>query len=183
MPKTILMTLAVALLAVPALAAKPAKDISSPPVAAVQKLLDCRAIQAADARLACYDAGAGTLSAAIASKDIVVADRAQIRNARRSLFGLTLPSFNLFGNGDEADDKEDREAFAELNSTIASARRRGDRNWIIILEDGAKWVQTDSRDFIRDPDRGMKIRIRRAAMGSYLANVQGQTAVRVMRQN
>lgn len=183
MSNTIVLSIAAALLATPALAAAADKNAANPPVEAVQKLLDCRSIEAAEARLACYDAGASTLSAAIERKDVVVADRAQIRKARRSLFGLTLPSFNLFGRGEEEDDKEDREAFAELNSTIKSARKRADRNWVFILEDGAKWVQTDTKNIPRDPRGGMKIRIRRAAVGSFLANVDGQIAVRVQREN
>jgi len=146
----------------------------------MQQLLDCRAKTDNGTRLACYDAQVGGLSAAIERKDVVVADRAQIKAAKRSLFGLALPDFNLFGSGD---DKRDREEFAELQSTIVQARKRGDRNWVLVLEGDAKWVQTDSREFIRDPLPGMKIRIKRAAMGSYLANIEGQTAVRVHREN
>lgn len=178
-----LLVAALATAAVTDAPARAAKVVPAPPVEVVQKLLDCRSITTADARLACFDNNVQSLGAAIDRSDIVVADRAQIRKARRSLFGLFLPSFNLFGNSSETDEREDREAFAELSSTIASARLRDGRNWTIILEDGAKWVQTDSRGFVRDPAPGMPIRIRRAAMGSFLANVGNQTAVRVERVN
>jgi hypothetical protein len=174
------------LLAVAAVTAAPAiakPAMPSAPPATVQRLLDCRKIADGAARLACFDAESGTISAAIERKDLVVADREQIRTARRSLFGLTLPSFNLFGRDDDDTNKEDRAEFAELNSTITQARKRADRNWIFILEDGAKWVQIDARDIPRDPRAGMKIRIKRAAVGSFLANVDGQIAVRVHREN
>ena len=157
-----------------------AAEAPQAPPAAMQQLLDCRAKTDNAARLACYDAQVGSLSAAIESKEVVVADRAQIKAAKRSLFGLALPDFNLFGSGD---DKKDREEFSEIKSTILQARQRGDRNWILILEGNAKWVQTDAHDFIRDPRPGMPILIKRAAMGSYLANIAGQTAVRVHREN
>lgn len=152
-------------------------------VEAIQKLLECRSITEAGARLACFDKGTLALDTALERRDIVVADRAQIRTARRSLFGLTLPSFNLFGKGDNEDDKEDQASFAQLESTIRSAYERGDSKWVLVLEDGAKWLQTDTRDFVVDPRAGMKIVIKRAAMGSYLANVAGQTAIRVHREN
>ena len=161
-----------------------AKDaLPSAPPAAIQRMLDCRKIADGTARLACFDAEAGTVGAAIERKDLVVADREQIRTARRSLFGLSLPSFNLFGRGDDENAKEDRAEFAELTATITSTRKRPDRNWVFILEDGAKWVQTDTRDIPRDPRPGMKIHIKRAAVGSFLANIDGQIAVRVHREN
>lgn len=174
------LTLFAAVAATPAFA----KDaMPSAPPAAIQRMLDCRKIADSTARLACFDAEAGTVGAAIERKDLVVADREQIRTARRSLFGLSLPSFNLFGRNDDDNSKEDRAEFAELNSTITQAHKRADRNWVFVLEDGAKWAQTDTRDIPRDPRPGMKVRIKRAAVGSFLANIDGQIAVRVHREN
>ena len=108
----------------------------------------------------------------------MVVDRAQIRTARRSLFGLTLPRLNIFGNGDSEDD----EAFTTLETTIDGVFRARPGNWGVILKDGARWVQIDSRS-IRAPRPGQPIRIRQAAMGSYLANINNQTAVRMRREN
>lgn len=166
----------IALLASPG-AAAPAEA----PPAIFQKLLDCRAITASSERLACFDAQVATIDTAVGKKELVIADQAQLRKARRSLFGLTLPRLGLFGGGD--DDKQDEAEFAELETTIVSARKRPDRNWAFVLEDGARWVQTDTRNIPSDPKPGQPIRIRRAAMGSYLANVNKQIAVRVRREN
>lgn len=146
---------------------------------AFTKLLACRSVTDAKARLACYDERVAAMEAAAARNELVVADRAQIRKARRSLFGLTLPRLDIFGGGDE---EREGEAFSEIESTISRAYLSGDR-WNLILDDGAHWVQVDSRAPRRTPRPGQKIRIRRAALGSFFANIDGQTAIRMRRQN
>lgn len=177
--RIVLRTLTLTLLSTAAGAAAAAEA----PPAIFQKLLDCRAISASAERLACFDAQVATIDGAVGRKELVIADQAQLRKARRSLFGLTLPRLSLFGGGDDNDNKQEEAEFAELESTIASTRKRPDRNWVFVLEDGAKWVQTDTRTIPSDPKPGQPIRIRRAAMGSFLANVNKQIAVRVRREN
>jgi hypothetical protein len=169
------------LLAAPAFAAdQPAPP--PPPPAVVQKLLDCRSLADAAQRLACLDAGVAALAGAVESRDVVVADKEQVRKARRSLFGITLPSFNLFGAGkDEAEDTDEQGALKQIEATITSARPGPSGNWRFVLDDESRWVQTDGRTFARDPRTGMTIRIRRAAAGTFFANVDGQVAVRVRR--
>lgn len=167
-------------IATPAAAQKPPQA----PPAVVQKLLDCRSLTDATQRLACLDAGVAALAGAVERRDVVMADKEQVKQARRSLFGITLPSFNLFGDGN--DDKarsDERGVINEIESTLAGARPGPGNNWRLVLEDGSVWVQTDARVMPRDPRSGMKIKIRRAAMGSFLANVDGQIAVRVRRIN
>lgn len=146
-----------------------------------KKLIDCRAIAESAARLACYDERVAALDAAEAKQDVVVVDRGQIRKARRSLFGLTLPRLGIFGGGREEEAEE--EGFSQIDSTIQSARRNRDGKWVLVLDDGARWVQVDSRSLLPDPAAGQPIRIRRAALGSYLANVGKQTAIRMRREN
>ena len=174
--------LSLLLIAAPAAAADKPKEA---PPAVVQKLLDCRALTDSTARLACLDAGVAALAGAVENRDVLMADKDQVKKARRSLFGLTLPSFNLFGTDkDEADrgeKKDERGALSEIEATITSARPSRTAGWRIALDDGSVWVQTDNMSFRHDPRAGMKVRIRRAAMGSFLANIDGQTAVRVRR--
>ena len=168
-----------ALLALPAAAADKPKD---PPPAVVQKLLDCRALTDAAQRLACLDAGVAALAGAVERNDVVVADKEQLKKARRSLFGITLPSFNLFGSGkDDDEDTDELGALKQIEATIKSARPLPGGNWRFVLDDDSRWVQTDSRPLPRDPRAGMPIRIRRAAVGTFFANVDGQVAVRVRR--
>ena len=167
------------------LAAAPARAADPPPApppAVLQKLLDCRSIADAGQRLACLDAGVGALAAAVEKRDVLVADREQVKKARRGLFGITLPSFNLFGASKDADEDTDEQgALKQIEATITAARPGSGGNWRFVLDDESVWVQTDGRAFPRDPRAGMKIRIRRAAVGTFFANVDGQIAVRVRR--
>src|SRR5947207_2646907 len=67
----------------------------------VQQLLSCRSIADSAQRLACYDRQANVMSQAIASKDLVVIDKARATAVKRSLFGFSIPNFGgLFGAGD-----------------------------------------------------------------------------------
>jgi hypothetical protein len=171
-----------------ALAAAPALAADPPPAppAVVKSLLDCRAITDTAQRLACLDAGVAALAGAVERRDVLVADRAAVKQARRGLFGLTVPGAGLLDAGKagevSADEKSDeRGALAEITATITAARAGRDGRWRFALDDGSRWLQTDGEAFRHDPRAGMAMRIRRAAMGSFLANVDGQSAIRVKR--
>lgn len=149
--------------------------LEAPPATFV-RAMQCRTVADPQERLACYDREVAALAEAERTSQIRVVDRQQIRRARRSLFGITLPDLNIFG-GDED------EGSSEINTTIRSATQTADRRWLFVLEDGARWLQLDNIRITPDPRPGHTIRIRRAAMGSFLANVNRQRAVRVRRQN
>jgi hypothetical protein len=142
--------------AVPALA----QEANQQRPEALTRVLGCRALQSAEERLACYDREVAAFENAEATNQLVVMDRQQVRRTRRTLFGLTLPDLGVFG--DNNDDPE--EVVAELQTTIRSAAQNANSKWVLILEDGARWVQIDTRNLGRDPRAGMPIRIRRAAM-------------------
>ena len=144
---------------------------------ALTRVLDCRAMQSDAERLACYDREVTALQQAEEARELVVLDRQQVRRTRRTLFGLTLPNLGLLG-----DDSPDQEGVTEIQSTLRSAFQNPYGKWILTLEDGARWIQLDGREFGREPRAGHPIRIRRAAMGSYLANIDNQTAIRVRRE-
>jgi hypothetical protein len=139
------------------------------------QVIACRALQSAEERLACYDRTVAALDAAEASRELVVMDRSQVRRTRRTLFGLALPDLGLFG------DDNNEEGVSELQSTLRGVSQTPYGKWVLTLEDGARWIQIDTRNLPRDPRSGHPIRIRRAAMGSYLANIDGQNAIRVRR--
>lgn len=140
------------------------------------RVVQCRAIADAAARLACFDREVAAMDDAQTSGQLVAMDRQQVRRTRRSLFGLGLPDLGIFG-----DDNEEEES--RIESTVRSASRDANGKWIIVLADGARWGQIDSRELTLDPRPGQPIRIRRAALGSYLANVNNQVAIRVRRLN
>jgi hypothetical protein len=142
------------------------------------RVLGCRAIEAAEARLACYDREVAAFETAESSRQIVVMDRQEVRRTRRTLFGLPLPDLGIFG--DATPDEE--EGVSEITSTVRSATRNQNGQWVIVLEDGARWIQTDTRGPRRTVNAGMPIRIRRATMGSYMANVGEQSGIRVRRE-
>jgi hypothetical protein len=149
--------------------------------AALAPLLECRRITEATARLACFDSQSATLDAATSKREVVVIDAAEARRVKRSLFGFNVPKLNLLGrdNDSEQEEAEDNELEARIQRTY----QRSDARWVFLLDDGAMWVQTDSIVFRAEPKAGDVIRIRRAAMGSYLAKVNKQLAVRVRREN
>lgn len=161
-----------ALTAVPA-AAKDKAPAPSPPV--YQAVVDCRAIDDASERLACFDRTVGEMAKAGEAKELVVIDRATMRETRKGLFGFNLPKLKLFGGGDE----DARDEVKEIDSTITGLRSAKDGLPIYTIEDGARWKQTDGRNVF--PRIGQKIKIKRAALGSYVASIDGRAGVRVMR--
>ena len=142
--------------------------------AILQSLLDCRGLGDDAARLACYDQAAGAMDQAEAKGDIVVVDREQARSVRRQTFGFTMPSMALFERG---------VAPEEMNNITGVAKRayQADGKWVVELEDGAVWQQTDTEVVGRRPRTGTKVEIRKASLGSYFMNLDGQRAVRAKR--
>jgi hypothetical protein len=158
-------------------AAASAQPIAQQRPALLNSLAACRALAEAAARLACFDRAAAAIDEAEKRKDLVVVDRDQLRKTRRTLFGLTLPNLSVFG-----DDSPDEDGVQRIETTIKNLTQNGLGKWVFTLADQAGvWEQTDSRNLAIDPRPGHRIKIRRAALGSYLANVQDQTAIRVRR--
>ena len=164
-------------LAVVAAAPAVAKDKDKPaaPPAVYQAVVDCRALGDAAQRLACFDRTVGEMAKAGEAKDLGVLDRATMRETRKGLFGFNLPKLKLFGGGDD----DDKDEITQIDSTIAGIRTANDGMPVFTLADGAKWKQTEGRNVF--PKVGDAIRIKRATLGSYMANVDKRSAVRVMR--
>ena len=164
-------------LAVVAAAPAVAKDKDKPaaPPAVYQAVVDCRALGDAGQRLACFDRTVGEMAKAGEAKDLVVLDRETMRETRKGLFGFNLPKLKLFGGGDD----DDKDEITQIDSTIAGIRTANDGMPVFTLADGAKWKQTEGRNVF--PKVGDAIRIKRATLGSYMANVDKRSAVRVMR--
>lgn len=160
--------------AVPAGASAQPKPPEAPP-AAFARAVQCRAITNAEERLACYDREVAALEQAQRSNEIRVVDRQQVRRTRRTLFGLALPDLDIFGGDD------DGEGVSEIQTTIRNVQQDASGKYSFTLADGARWRQIDSLNLNVEPRPGHAIRIRRAAMGSYLANIGKQRAIRVRR--
>jgi len=140
-----------------------------------QGLMDCKGKSDPAERLACYDAAVGAMDVAEKKGDIVVVDREQAKAVRRQAFGFTLPSLAMFEKGESPEELDKVALKAER------AYRGGDGKWVLELEGGAVWAQTDNEALFREPKSGSKVEIRKASMGSYFMNVDGQRAVRARR--
>lgn len=151
------------------------------PSAAFVKLLQCRGETDEKSRLACFDREVEAIEAARIRQDIVIVDKTEVSKARKSLFGLNLPDLGLFGGG-QSDESDKEEGVGFIDTTIASARQSTDGKWIIVLPDGARWMQTEYQ-MVRTPKPGDTVRIKRGALGSFMANINGRPAIRVKRLN
>lgn len=141
------------------------------------RLIDCRTITDGSQRLACYDAAASAFDSAEKQGDVVVIDREQVSVARRQLFGFQLPSMpDLLQRGARPDTLD------AIETTLTRAGQYGDGKWTFNLADGSTWRQIDSEPVRFQNRSGQSVRVRRAAMGSFLLTVDGSRAVRVRRQ-
>ena len=158
-----------AAISAPALANDKNQDLPTP--VTFQAVLDCKPIADQSARLACYDQKVAALTIEVRDHQLVIVDRETMREARRGLFGLSLPRLKLFG--------AEGEVIKEIESTIKAVRSSSDGMPIFVLTDDSRWEQTDGRHIY--PEDGDKIRIFRAALGSFMASVNKQQSVRVVR--
>src|SRR5690606_30656037 len=158
-------------------AASPARAADPPGqrAAAFEALMACRE-EAEDAkRLACYDAAAGRMGEAEKSGDIVVVDRAQAEATRREAFGFNIPGLSVFDRGERSKPLE------SVSDVVAQARQGPDGKWLVELEGGAAWQQTDAAFLSKRPKAGSKAEIRKAPVGGFFLKLDGQPAVRAKR--
>jgi hypothetical protein len=105
---------------------------------------------------------------------VAIVDQNEIRKARRSLFGFTLPKIPFF-SGDSTSDEAQR----QLDSTIKSVRALNNGYYrIVIADDNAVWETSDSSISFDAPRPGQKITILRGPLGSYFLRINGQVGVR-----
>lgn len=155
-----------------------AKDAKDPELARPQLFEDvvaCKAIENAEARLACYDEKVAALDQAQKNEEIILTDKAAVKEAQRGLFGFQIPKLKIFGGGGED--------VAEIESVVKSITANRAGQITIVLEDGARWQQVDTKILNREPRVGDKVRIRTAAMGSFLVNFNEGPAIRMKRLN
>ena len=158
-----------AVLSAPAAAKDPPKQ--SPLVNALQS---CRTIADPAARLACYDKQAGALLDATSKGDIALVDKSEVRQARKSLFGFSMPKIPFFSGDDTGDVVSDT-----LESTIKSASGIGYGKFrMVIAEGNATWETTETYGTMREPRAGDKIVIKRGPLGSYLLRIGSNRGVK-----
>ena len=150
---------------------------STPPTgtpAAVQSLLACRSLADPGQRLSCYDKAAQGFSDAMGKKELVVIDKARANEAKRALFGFSVPNFStLLGGG--------RDDVNQIESTVAAAFENGYEGWTIRLADGSTWQQTDGNPVALPPRKGDKVIVKRGSKGSYFHKLGSQPGFKAKR--
>lgn len=134
-------------------------------------LVDCKSLSDKTQRLACYDSATDALAAAEKTGDVVIADKAQIKQSKRALFGFGTIRLPILGNSDS-------DQPTQIESTISSVRSIGYNRWEFTLADGMRWRQTD--DELIFPASGQSVVVKSAAFGSYMMKIKSK-AVRVIR--
>ncbi|GGB29282.1 hypothetical protein GCM10011380_18490 [Sphingomonas metalli] len=143
----------------------------SEPAAVLRDLTACRAVVDQQARLACYDEKVSALATAERTGDVVVADKAQIRQSKKALFGFGSLRLPIFGS-------DDGDAPTQIEAKIASVRSAGFQKWEFTLDNGMRWRQTDDTEIF--PKAGQPVVIKSAALGSYFLRLPSRS-VRVVR--
>jgi len=166
------------LLSAPMVQAAPRQQQPRPEI--FSNLLQCRSIPDNVARLACFDQQVGAMDAAAQRDEVVVLDKSELNKTRKTLFGFSFPKLPFLGGADDDGDNVAQDGVSQVDATIASVRSLGYGKWQIGLEDGAQWMTTEVVTG-RDPKVGLKIQIKRAAMGSFMGKVEGGRAVRMKR--
>lgn len=137
-----------------------------------QNLMACSAVTPDLDRLACFDRAVARLGVAEQSGAVIIMPRARVDETRRALFGFTIPSLPDMMSGGPALDA--------VETTLVSASRSD--GWVFRLADGSVWRQVDTTALNFRPREGLPVRIRRAAVGSYMLKVGDSPAVRARRQ-
>ena len=157
------------------LSAKDDKNAGLARPKAFDDVVACKLIENPELRLACYDEKVPALDAAQKNDEIILTDKTAVKEAQRGLFGFQIPKLKIFGSG--GDDVQEIEAVVKS----VAANRAGQVT--IVLEDGARWLQVDSKILNREPKTGSKARIRIGTMGSYLVTFDDGPAIRMKRLN
>jgi len=161
----------VTMLGGPAAARKP---VATGTPASMQHLLACRSIQDSAQRLACFDRESGAVDQAISRKDLVLIDKARASQAKRSLFGFSIPDFGGLFGGNEDEVKE-------IASTVTTFSHNTYTGWTISLADGSTWMQTDDAPLGLPPRKGDKVIVHRGSFGAFFLRLDGQPGYKVKR--
>lgn len=153
------------------LAAAQEVQVTSP---LVKGVIDCRMITDGQERLTCFDKTSAALAEATGRKEVMVISRDEITKTRQSLFGFDLPRLPLFG-----EDRNGEDEFTVLETAIEQVRSDDRGRFTLMLSGGAVWQTTEPPRSLPKP--GHKVRIRKAALGSFFMNINGGLAVRAQR--
>ena len=144
-----------------------------------ETLLGCRSIEVESERLACYDRVVDRVKSEMTPEEPVTAGpRASSFEGAEPLRGLPASDPHVerswrerwFGRSESADERTLRERYGaadeqRLVANVATAQRSGDRTWIVTLENGQVWRQTELSSFLVRP--GDPVEIEAGALDAY----------------
>jgi hypothetical protein len=143
----------------------------------VTALRDCQSKTDPAQRLACYDTAVSSMVTASSDGEVRVVDREDVREARRKLFGFTLPDLGIFGGKSDKEDPEQAEEFATLSTTIAAVRSVNGR-YVITTAEGAEWQLDEMPSGLMRPKIGRSLEIKSGAFSAYFLRIDGQKGVK-----
>lgn len=153
---------------------------------ALAPLVACRQIGDVRARAACYDAALDKLQQSVAARTVVVMDREEVKEDRRSSFGFggsqTVARVVAPKPARTARPGAPVEELEAIDSTVVSASPYGYERWTIRIATGAVWRTTEAGITLA-PKPGATIRIRRGLMGSFSLRIGNARPVRALRVN
>ena len=155
-----------------------AADSQTPLPGVYLELTRCRGLTDAAAKASCFDAATAAMDRAIASGDLFITDRTQVNAAKAASFGLATPAPGLTLN--ETPEDAGKAATDELPGVIKSVRSTPD-GWVVALEDGSVWRQSDNISGGIDPRPGMQVTIKHGAMESYRLMLNKNVGFKVKR--
>lgn len=131
-----------------------------------RSLKQCRGINDAMERLACYDRFTDSIGRDIA-----------LKSAR------PYDPIKDFGASSEMLDQADVEKLGPefIESKVVSASETGYGKWTLTLETGAVWTQVDTVNLVSTPKANAMAKIKRVGLGGYVATVGKGKAFKVKR--
>lgn len=141
-------------------------------------LLECRSIADASARLVCYDSKLD-LYRAERKADGPAGHEASARNEREA-FGSkrtretteAIPQAKLtVGSRD----------IGEIEVKLVSISQSADGKSVLVFDDGSVWKQLDNKPLVPRPRPGNAVTVKRASLGSFIAQIGRGAGVRVRR--
>lgn len=141
----------------------------------IGKLESCTAITDDTERLACFDREVGALVGATNDGELRVVETEEITEARKKLFGYSIPDVGIF----EAATEEEKKESKRLVSKVTKVRQVSSSEWHFWIEEGnAKWRIKSTSIRFRAPKVGDEVEFKPATMGTYWIRVNGRKGVR-----
>lgn len=178
-----ILCLAVSFSLLPAKAAKNQTSFKDSPL--FGKILACRSLNDDVSRLHCFDENIKALDEANAHHDILVVDREAIAARQKQSFGFAPPTLALpkKENASPVSKKNQPtdDVIHEITDKVSFVSQDNEGHWIIGFSNGARWQQIDDQTVANDPHIGSIVRLRKASLGSFVANIDKQSAIKMRR--